>query len=134
MSADHPYSLVMRVGDVVHVSGAAGIDYATHVAYADPREAVDACLDEVLRRLATVGCDATNIVKLVYTFDDIALRDVANAQFEARFTAPQPARTVTTAPALPYGAHVVIDCVAQAGWDRTTLGVNELTRTQEASR
>ena len=124
-SSEHPYSLVMRSDDWVFVSGAAGIDYSTHIAYTEPMEAIDACLDEVLRRLATVGCNADNIVKLSYSIADVAHRDFVNVQYAERFADPKPARTVLGASGLPYGALVVIDCTARADWNRTVSGINE---------
>ncbi|MEV1294226.1 RidA family protein [Pseudonocardia sp. NPDC049635] len=130
---EHPYSLVMRVRDTVHVSGAAGIDYATHVAYGDPREAVHGCYAEVLRRLATVGAGPQNIVKLTYHLADLAHRQVVNEQYEETFTAPAPARTVVGASELPYGALVVIDCVAELGWDRAVDAITEVGPAQEAT-
>lgn len=131
--SEHPYSLVIRVRDTVHVSGAAGIDYTTHRRFEDPADAVAGCLAEVLRRLATVGAGPANIVKLTYHLADLAHRDLANAQYESSFTAPRPARTVVGAAALPYGAHVVIDCVAELGWDRARDAVTELGPAQEAT-
>jgi 2-iminobutanoate/2-iminopropanoate deaminase len=127
--SEHPYSLVMRVRDTVHVSGAAGIDYATHTPYTDPAEAVAGCYAEVLRRLAAVGAGPDNIVKMTYHLADLAHRAAANDQYAASFSAPRPARTVVGAAALPYGALVVIDCIAELGWDRARDAITEETPT-----
>lgn len=110
--AEHPYSLVYEKNGIVYVSGAASIDYSTLQAVKGRREALDAALNEVEKRLRSVGLELANIVKATYYLTDISLRTEANQQYEARFRPPRPARTVIGIAAMPYGATVGIDVTA----------------------
>lgn len=111
-SADHPYAPAILAGDVVYVSGALSIDrYGEPVAGRE--EALDAALDGVADRLATVGAGLDDLVKLTYYVTDITLREEANAQFLRIFAAAvRPARTFLEVRRLPYGATVEIDAIA----------------------
>src|SRR5689334_17442440 len=109
---EHPYSLVYERDGVAYVSGATTIDYATHLPVAGDQAAMDAALDEVERRLASIGLGLDSVTKVTYFLLDIRLRATANAQFEARFAAPRPARTVIGVSAIPYGGVAVIDVIA----------------------
>ena len=109
---DHPYSLVYEKNGIVYVSGAASLDYRTLKPVPGRREALDAALDEVAKRLASIGLDLSHAAKVTYFLADISLRTEANAQFEQRFKAPRPARTVVEVSGIPYGGTAVIDVVA----------------------
>jgi enamine deaminase RidA (YjgF/YER057c/UK114 family) len=117
-STSHPYSLAMEAQGVVYVSGAAGIDYERHVPVPGRRPCVDAALAEVEKRLHGADCSLDNVAKMTYFLTDITLRNEANAQFEEVFAEPRPARTVLGVQSLPYGAQVVIECVAHRDWQR----------------
>ena len=110
--AEHPYSLVYEKDGIVYVSGATSIDYATHKPVKVRREALDATLAEVEKRLRSVGLELANIVKATYYLTDVSMRKEANEQFEARFRPPRPARTVIGISDIPYGGTVVIDVIA----------------------
>ncbi len=109
---EHPYSLVTEQDGIVYVSGATTIDYDTHQPIPGRREALDAALAEVERRLGTVGLELAHAVKVTYYLIDIGLRTEANQQFEQRFSHPRPARTVVGVSAIPYGGIAVIDVIA----------------------
>lgn len=109
---EHPYSLVAEQNGIVYVSGATTINYETHQPIAGRREALDAALDEVARRLNSVGLALADVVKVTYFLVDISLRAEANQQFEQRFRSPRPARTVVGVSAIPYGGIAVIDAIA----------------------
>jgi enamine deaminase RidA (YjgF/YER057c/UK114 family) len=111
-ASEHPYSLAYEKDGIVYVSGATTIDYATHKPIPGRREALDAALDEVVRRLATVGLDLSHVVKATYYLIDLSLRTEANQQFEERFPKPRPARTVVGIASIPYGGSAVIDVIA----------------------
>jgi 2-iminobutanoate/2-iminopropanoate deaminase len=112
---DHPYSLVYERDGVVYVSGATTIDYETHLPISGDEAALTAALDEVERRLRTVGLGLASVAKVTYFLSDIRLRSLANAQFEQRFAPPRPARTVVGVSAIPYGGLAVIDAIAHRG-------------------
>ena len=110
--AEHPYSLVVEKDGVVYVSGAASIDYSTHLPVPGRREALDAALDAVEARLGTVGLDLSSVVKLTYFITDLSLRTEANEQIVDRFSAPRPARTTVQVSGIPYGAVAAIEAIA----------------------
>ncbi len=109
---DHPYSLAFEKDGVVYISGATTIDYETLKPVPGRKEALDAALEEVVKRLASVGLDLSHVVKATYFLTDISLRKEANEQFEQRFPEPRPARTVVGVSAIPYGGVAVIDVIA----------------------
>lgn len=111
-NAHHPYSLAYEKDGVVYISGATSIDYATHQPIEGDREAIEGCLDEVERRLRSVGLELRHVVKATYYLIDLSLREHANRQFEARFSEPRPARTVVGVSQIPYGGKCVIDVIA----------------------
>lgn len=110
--SEHPYSLVAEQDGIVYVSGATTINYETHQPIPGRREALDAALAEVERRLGSVGIGLAQVVKVTYYLIDIGLRAEANQQFEQRFRHPRPARTVVGVSAIPYGGIAVIDVIA----------------------
>ena len=107
----HPYSPAYAVDGFMFVSGALSID-ADGKAVEGRTEALDAALDRMTERLATVGGRLENVVKLTYFVTDVSLRDEANLQFERIFSEPRPARTFLEVSRLPYQATVEIDCIA----------------------
>jgi 2-iminobutanoate/2-iminopropanoate deaminase len=109
---DHPYSLAFEKDGIVYISGATTINYETLKPIPGRREALDAALEEVVKRLASVGLDLSHVVKATYYLTDVSLRTEANQQFEERFREPRPARTVVGVSSIPYGGCAVIDVIA----------------------
>ncbi len=114
VSSQHPYSPAYRVGDAVYVSGALSVD-DDYRAVPGRDEALDAAVERMTERLATVGAQLDDVVKLTYFVTDLSLREEANRQFERLFAIPRPARTFLEVSALPYGATVEIDAIAHVG-------------------
>ena len=110
--SEHPYSLARKKNGLVYVSGATTIDYKTHTPIPGRKEALDAALDEVERRLQSAGAKLSDVVKMTYFLRDLSLRDEANKQFEERFAEPRPARTVIAISDIPYGGVAVIEAIA----------------------
>lgn len=111
VSPDHPYSPAKPAGNHICVSGALSVD-KDYQPVGGRREALDAALDRMTERLATIGGRVEQLVKLVYYVTDVSLREEANQQFEDRLSAARPARTFVGVPDLPYGASVEIDAIA----------------------
>lgn len=74
--------------------------------------ALEAALETLARRLATVNLTLADVVKLTYFVTDITLREEANQQLIEHFAHPRPARSFVEVSRLPYGATVEIDAVA----------------------
>jgi len=109
---DHPYSETVTVDNVVFVSGCLPVDEAENL-IEGRKEAIDAALATVERRLATIDLSLSDIVKLTYFVTDMADRALANDQYVASWAEPRPARTIVQVVALPRGASVEIDAVAR---------------------
>lgn len=117
----HPYSPAVAVGGLAFVSGALSID-TDGVAVPGRTAALDAAIDRMTERLATVGGVLSDVVKLTYFVTDVTLREEANRQYERLFAHPRPARTFMEVSALPYGATVEIDAIAAVGDDKPRHG------------
>ncbi|WP_026918185.1 RidA family protein [Gordonia shandongensis] len=113
VSPDHPYSPAFRAGDTVYVSGALSVD-RDYRPVPGRDDALDAAVERMTERLATVGADLRDVVKVTYYVTDVTLREEANRQFERIFAQPRPARTFLAVSALPYGATVEIDAIAHS--------------------
>ena len=110
MSA-HPYSPAFGIAGFGFVSGALSVD-ATGVAVPGRREALEAAMDRLTERLATVDMALEDVVKTTYFVPDVSLRDEANRHYETVFAEPRPARSFVEVAALPYGATVEIEAIA----------------------
>jgi enamine deaminase RidA (YjgF/YER057c/UK114 family) len=109
---DHPYSETVTIGDAVFVSGCLPVDEAEHLVEGR-KEALDAALATVGRRLGKIGLTLADVVKLNYFVTDMADRALANEQYVATWPEPRPARSIVQVVALPRGASVEIDAIAR---------------------
>jgi len=107
----HPYSAATLAGETAYISGALSVDRAGEPV-SGARPALDAALDRLTERLATVKLRLTDVVKLTYFVTDISIREEANVQLVHHFVAPRPDRSFVAVSALPYGASVEIEAVA----------------------
>lgn len=110
----HPYSPAFLAGGFAFVSGALSVDI-NGVAVTGKEQALEAAMQRMRERLATVGGRLDQVVKLTYFVTDVGWRDAANRHFEATYAHPRPARTFVEVSGLPYGASVEIDCTAHLG-------------------
>lgn len=113
MNSDHPYSPAVVAGGMVYVSGALSVDTQGRPV-PGRRAALDAALERLAERLATVGVALDHVVRATYFVTDISLRDEANQQFCEVFDEPRPARTFLAVAQLPYEATVEIEAIATA--------------------
>lgn len=115
MSTDpqHPYSPAVVAAGLVFVSGSLPVRPDGTVV-SGGRAALDAALEQLEERMATVGARLADVVKLTYFVTDLSLRDAANEQYLDLWPQPRPARTVVGVAALPRGCEVEIDAVVKA--------------------
>jgi len=109
----HPYSPAVVAAGLVFVSGSLPLRPDGTVV-SGGRAAVDAALESMKERMATVGARLADVVKLTYFVTDLSLRDAANEQYIELWPEPRPARTVVGVAALPQGCEVEIDAVVRA--------------------
>lgn len=112
-----PYSQAIRSGDMVYVSGQIPLDPKTGEKIAgeieDEARQVLANLKAVLE---AAGSGMDRVVKATVYLTDLSLFPRVNAVYAEAFDAdPAPARVTVGVAALPLGAQVEIDAIAQVG-------------------
>jgi len=109
-----PYSHAVRGGDLLFVSGQAGIDPATGAVAGDTFDAQARQAFANLRTAVTAGAGGLqSVVNTTITVSDMAFFPELNRLFAEFFPAEPPARMVVQAP-LPKGLLISIGCVAAA--------------------
>jgi 2-iminobutanoate/2-iminopropanoate deaminase len=106
-----PYSHAVRAGDLLFVSGQAGVDPATGAAPADFAAQARLAFANLVAVLRAAGSGPEHVVKTtVYLADATKFAEV-NELFAATFPTDPPARA-TPVVALPRGLLISIECVA----------------------
>lgn len=110
-----PYSHAVRTGGLLYLSGQTPIDPATGQLIDGD---VGAQTERVFANLAAVldaaGLGLDDVVKVNVYLTDMADFAAMNAAYAKAFSEPFPARTTVAVAALPLGARVEIEVVAQA--------------------
>jgi 2-iminobutanoate/2-iminopropanoate deaminase len=104
------YSLALRVGNLVFVSGQGPFDAAGEVVGGTIEEQTAQCLENVRTVLAGAGLDLDDVVKVTTYLVDFAYFDRYNEVYARHFSEPRPTRT-TVAAGLG-GILVEIDAIA----------------------
>ena len=108
-----PFSPVVRVGDLVFVSGQASVD-ATGKIMSDTFEGEFRRSVENLRKvLQTAGCDLNDVIQTRNYVRDAAEVPLYNQLYREYFSAPFPTRTTITN-CLPPALRYEIECIAVA--------------------
>ena len=108
-----PFSPVVRVGDLVFVSGQASVD-ATGKIISDSFEGEFRRSVENLRKvLQTAGCDLNDVIQTRNYVRDAAEVPLYNQLYREYFSAPFPTRTTITN-CLPPALRYEIECIAVA--------------------
>lgn len=108
-----PYSQALDLGNMVFVSGQIPIDPATGKMAEGIEAQAKQSLTNLKNILAEAGLGMENVVKTVVFLDDLNDFAAVNAVYESFFTAPFPARSCVEVAAIPKGAKVEIECIAQ---------------------
>jgi 2-iminobutanoate/2-iminopropanoate deaminase len=110
-----PYSQAVRAGSTLYLSGQVGIDPAT----GNLVEGVEAQAQQAFKNLRAVvqaaGGELADFVKLTLLLVDIADFPKVNEIMTAFFKAPYPARATYAVAALPKGARIEIEAIAELG-------------------
>lgn len=109
-----PYSQAIKVGNLVFASGQVPIVPATG-------EFVEGGIQEQTRQALTnaqaileeAGTSLKNVVKTTVYLSDIANFAAMNEVYAEFFTQPYPARSAVAVKALPKGALVEVECIAE---------------------
>ena len=108
-----PYSHAVRVGDLLFCSGQIPLDPATgQLAGPDIQTQTTRVLDNVKAVLAAEKLDLTAVVKATVFLTDLADFGAMNEVYGRYFTGEFPARSTVQVAALPRGARIEIEVVA----------------------
>ncbi len=109
-----PYSQAIETAHTVYVSGQLPIDPLTGQFPSDDiREQTEASLKNIKAILAAAGLGFEHVVKTTVYLSDIADFGAMNEVYGAYFEAPYPARAAFEVAALPKGAKVEIEVIAE---------------------
>ena len=109
-----PYSQAIVTGQLVFVSGQVPIDPATgKVVVGDIRAEARQSLTNVAAVLGAAGCSTSDVVKTTVYLTDMADFAAVNEVYESFFSRPYPARSAVAVKALPKGARVEVECIAE---------------------
>ena len=109
-----PYSQAIVTGQLVFVSGQVPIDPATgKVVVGDIRAEARQSLANVAAVLDAAGCSTSDVVKTTVYLTDMGDFAAVNEVYESFFSRPYPARSAVAVKALPKGARVEVECIAE---------------------
>jgi len=118
MDVAHPYSQARAAGPFGFISGALSVDPAGRPVDGR-RAALDAAIERMTERLASIGASLDDVIKVTYFVTDVTLRNEANLQFQEMFSLPRPARSFVEVQRLPYEATVEIEAITYRPEDVT---------------
>jgi 2-iminobutanoate/2-iminopropanoate deaminase len=118
------FSQAIKMGDIIHISGQLPIDPATNRLVAADAGAQARCVfDYLMKIMQACGGQLSNILSMrLYLIDLRDHAEVDKVSKEVFFFVP-PARTVIAVAALPFGARVCIDAVAQLNPSDFAFGI-----------
>jgi 2-iminobutanoate/2-iminopropanoate deaminase len=109
-----PYSHAIDSDPFVFLSGQTPLDSATgKLVTGSMADQTKQCLKNLSAVLHAAGLDESHVVKCTVFLTDMADFAEMNEVYSAFFSAPRPARSTIGVAALPLGAHVEIEMIAQ---------------------
>lgn len=108
-----PYSQALDLGDLVFVSGQIPVDPTTGTMPETIEAQATQSLTNLKHILEASGLTMQNVVKTTIFLADLADFAAVNAIYESFFTKPFPARSCVQVAAIPKGAKIEIECIAQ---------------------
>lgn len=109
-----PYSLAIDTGHVVYLSGQVHLDAETgKLVEGDIGAQTRQCLENLKKVLAAAGLGFEHIVKTTVFLADMSDFAAMNEVYAEYMVAPFPARSTIQVAALPLGARVEIEAIAQ---------------------
>jgi 2-iminobutanoate/2-iminopropanoate deaminase len=109
-----PYSQAVESGNLIYFSGQIPVDSNTgKLVEGDITAQTEQCFKNLLNILTFAGLTTDNIVKVTVFLADINNYAAVNTVYAKYFNPPYPARTAVAVAALPLGAEVEIEVIAQ---------------------
>jgi 2-iminobutanoate/2-iminopropanoate deaminase len=109
-----PYSQAVKCGGLIFVSGQLPIDPQTGEIPGDIESQVRNSLNNINNILDSAGSSLSKVLRVGVFLTDLGDFQAANQVYSTFFKEPYPARTTVQISALPKGAKVEIDAVAES--------------------
>ena len=108
------YSQAVRCGSTLYVSGQIPLDPTTgELVGGDVESQIRRVFENLRAILAAAGTDFASVAKLNVFLTDLAHFPLVNRLMAEYFAEPYPARAAIGVAALPRGARVEMDCIAE---------------------
>jgi 2-iminobutanoate/2-iminopropanoate deaminase len=118
-----PYSQGIVVGGIVYTAGQVALDPATtELVAGGVREQTTRALENLRAVLEAAGSGLGQVVKTTVFLTDMADFAEMNAAYAEAFREHRPARSTVAVKALPRGARVEIEAIAEARGEREVRG------------
>jgi len=109
-----PYSHAVETGDLLYCSGQTPVDPSTgRLVLGDAGVQTRQCFANLFSVLAAAGLGADDVIKVNVYLTHMHDFEAMNVAYAEAFTEPYPARTTVGVAALPLGAKVEIELIAQ---------------------
>ena len=109
-----PYSHAVDAGKLVYLSGQTPIDSVTgQLKEGDIEAQTEQCFANLFAVLETAGLTPDDVIKVNVFLTDMNDFPAMNRVYENQFSKPFPARTTVAVLALPLGAKVEIEMIAE---------------------
>ncbi|MFA6846304.1 MAG: RidA family protein [Sphaerochaetaceae bacterium] len=108
-----PYSQAIRVQDTLYVSGQLPIDAKTGMMPYGVEKQTEQSIKNIQEILAVEGFLLSDVVKTTVFLSDMNEFAIMNGMYANYFVSPFPSRSTVAVAALPKGAKVEIECIAQ---------------------
>ncbi|MBS1542884.1 MAG: RidA family protein [Bacteroidetes bacterium] len=109
-----PYSQAIQTGNLIYCSGQTPINPETmQLIEGDISEQSTRVLKNLAAVLSSKNLTLSNVVKMNVYLTDMKDFQAMNKAYEAAFGSHRPARTTVAVAALPMGARVEMECVAE---------------------
>ncbi len=110
-----PYSQAVRTGNLLYLSGQTPLDPATgKLIEGDIGAQTGQCFKNLFAVLEAVGLSQDKVIKVNVFLTNMADFGAMNEVYARQFETPYPARTTIGVAALPLGAQVEIELIAES--------------------
>ena len=110
-----PYSQAIQVGNLLFLSGQIPLDPVTmELQNASFTEEVQQVFRNIEAVLVAAGCTLNDVVKFTVFLTDLSNFETVNEIMASKLSEPYPARSALQVSALPRGASVEIETIAEA--------------------
>ena len=111
-NAPGPFSDAVRVGNILFLSGAVGVDSTGRLVPGGIGPETRQTLENIKASLARNGLTMANVVKCTAMLVDIKEWPALNEVYRTYFPGPKPARSAFAGTGLALNARVEIECIA----------------------